>query len=124
MKQDNKISYEQNNVFALILRGELPCSKVYEDDSLLAFHDVNPISSVHVLVIPKKPFISFDDFAQNSNPNELAHFFQTIQKIANSFGLAESGYRLVTNHGKDAMQLIPHFHVHILGKTKLDNISS
>jgi diadenosine tetraphosphate (Ap4A) HIT family hydrolase len=107
--------YNQDNIFARISRGELPCKKVYEDAGVLAFHDVNPAASVHVLVIPKGAYISFHDFATNASAQDMHHFFLTVQKVAESLGLGSSGYRLITNHGADGMQTVPHFHVHILG---------
>lgn len=106
--------YDPNNVFAKILRGEIPCMKVYEDDHTLAFRDVQPAAPVHVLVIPKGEFASFHDFAA-ADAVRIGQFFQTVQKIAAQEGLGEGGYRLITNHGANAEQSVPHFHVHILG---------
>lgn len=108
-------NYDDTNVFAKILRGELPCDKVYEDDNLLAFHDVKPVTPVHVLVIPKGKYVSFDDFA--CSDYDLSEFFRTVRKIAHILGL-HTGYRLVTNHGRSAGQEVFHFHVHIMGYGK------
>ncbi|AGR78931.1 HIT-like protein [Anaplasma phagocytophilum] len=105
--------YDNDNVFAKILRGELPCTKVYEDDNVLAFHDIKPEAPVHVLVIPKGKFVSFDDFVESGY--DVSEFFKTVGKIARQFNLHTGGYRLVTNHGKSAGQIVHHFHVHILG---------
>lgn len=122
------MSYDTNNIFAKILRGEEPCQKVYEDENVLAFHDIHPNAPVHVLVIPKGEYISFDDFAANDDTTEttkvfmVAHFFQTIRKIAHQLGLEKDGYRIIANTGQEAGQIVPHFHVHILGKKKLGNI--
>ena len=106
-------TYDRNNVFAKILRGELPCKKVYEDDLVLAFHDINPEAPVHVLVIPKGEFVSFDDFA--SSDYDIAKFFKVVREVAHKLGLDVGGYRIVTNHGRSAGQVVYHFHVHILG---------
>ena len=105
--------YDRNNVFAKILRGELPCKRVYEDDLVLAFHDINPEAPVHVLVIPKGEFVSFDDFV--SSDYDIAEFFRVVGRIARELGLDVCGYRIVTNHGRSAGQIVYHFHVHILG---------
>lgn len=118
------MSYNEKNIFAKIINGEIPCNKVYEDDSLLAFHDIQKAATVHILLIPKQPYTSFNDFTLNAQPETIAHFFKTAQHIAQQYGLTETGYRLVTNHGADAMQTVPHFHLHILGKAKLGHFGS
>lgn len=115
------MQYDPNNVFAKITRGEIPCAKVYEDDHALAFRDIEPSAPVHVLVIPKGEFTSFNDFAA-ADASRVGAFFQTVQKIAAQEGLVESGYRLITNHGADASQSVPHFHVHILGGRALGGL--
>lgn len=107
------MSYDPNNVFARILRGELPCKKVYEDDHVLAFHDINPQAPVHVLVIPKGAYISMDDFSQKASPEEVTGFFRAVGRVARQLGLAQNGYRILANHGRDLHQEVPHFHVHI-----------
>lgn len=107
--------YDPSNIFAKILRGEIPCNKAYEDEAALAFHDIAPAAPVHVLVIPKGEYASFDDFARDAGDGEVHRFFSTVQKIARALGVDETGYRLITNHGADASQSVPHFHVHILG---------
>lgn len=111
--------YDANNVFAKIIRKEIPCSPVYEDDKVIAFPDLYPAAPVHILVIPKGNYISYDGFVATADEQLIAHFFKIVRKIAHEHNLDESGYRLITNHGADAMQTIPHFHMHILGKAKL-----
>lgn len=109
------MSYDDKNIFAKILRGEIPADKVYEDDYALAFHDVNPQRAVHVLVIPKGAYVSLDDFSAKASPEELAGFFKAVGHVARELGLAEGGYRIIANNGADAFQEVPHFHVHIVG---------
>lgn len=113
------MTYDKNNIFARIIRGEIPSNKVYEDENVFAMHDVNPAAPVHVLVLPKGEFRSFDDFAINASSELKDHFFRKVQEIAKSLGLTESGYRLIANHGADASQTVHHFHMHILGKKQL-----
>ncbi|MBI1953970.1 MAG: HIT domain-containing protein [Proteobacteria bacterium] len=112
----NTIQYDENNVFAKIIRGEIPCSMVYEDDYVVAFHDINPSAPVHILVAPKGRYVSFDDFIQHAPGDFVIRFFKAIRHVANTQNLCESGYRIISNHGKDAFQTVHHFHVHILGK--------
>lgn len=107
------MAYDRNNVFARILRGELPCKKVYEDEHVLAFHDIRPQAPVHILVIPKREYVSFDDFSAKASDAEIAAFVRAVGKIARDQGLAEPGYRLLANHGRDSHQEVPHLHVHI-----------
>jgi len=119
-----KTMYDQNNIFARILREEIPCNKVYEDDYSFAFHDIEPAAPVHVLVLPKCEFISFDDFSKNA-PSDFMHgFFASIQKISQQLGVDKTGYRLITNHGEDAAQSVLHFHVHILAGCALGQLLS
>lgn len=118
----NSPSYDANNIFAKIIRGDIPCKKVHEDDHVMAFHDVSPAAPVHVLVVPKGEYSSFNDFAQKAGIAEIARFFATVQAIALTLGVTESGYRLVTNHGADASQTVPHFHVHILAGKPLGGL--
>jgi histidine triad (HIT) family protein len=106
--------YDDQNIFARILRGEIPNRTVFEDETVLAFHDIAPQAAVHVLVIPKRPYVSFADFAKAS-AEEAAAFWRAVGRVANELGLEEGGYRLVTNMGADAGQEVPHFHVHIFG---------
>lgn len=109
------MAYDPDNVFAKILRGEIPCDKVHEDDRVLAFRDINPQAPVHVLVIPKGEYVSLDDFADKAPADEVAAFFKAVADIARDLGLVEPGYRVLANHGRDGGQEIPHFHVHIFG---------
>ena len=107
--------YDTNNIFAKILREEIPCNKVYEDAFALAFADIAPQKKVHVLVIPKGEYVSFDDFAAKASAEEVVGFFKAVQTVADAQGVSGSGYRLIANHADDGGQEVPHFHVHILG---------
>lgn len=109
------MAYDKNNIFAKILRGEIPCKKVHEDEFVLAFEDIAPAAPIHVLVIPKGEYISFNDFVTRAPEALSKGFFASVQKIAAKLKLEENGYRLISNHGPDASQSVPHFHVHILG---------
>ena len=108
-------SYDRNNVFARILRGELPCRKVYEDEFALAFHDIRPLAPVHVLVVPKGEYVSNADFASSAPAELVAGFWRAVGKVAQQLGLDSPGYRLVANHGPMSGQSVFHFHVHIFG---------
>ena len=116
--------YDKNNIFAKIIRGEIPAKKVYEDDDVLAFYDISKASPVHVLVIPKGEFIDFVDFIANETPQKVANFFQTIAKISQDLKIIDAGFRLITNNGSDAHQTVKHFHVHILAGKKLGPLIS
>ena len=116
--------YDKNNIFAKIIRGEIPCNKVYENENILAFHDISKAAPVHILVIPKGEYVSFTDFASRATNDEIGNFFKKIKEIAEEFGVDESGYRLITNIGSDASQTVPHFHVHIIGGKKLGGLIS
>ena len=116
--------YDRNNVFARILRGEIPCSKVYEDQHVLAFNDINPATPVHILVIPKGEYVSLDDFSAKASDAELAAFTRAVGAIARERGVAKTGYRVLANHGQDAHQEVPHFHVHIFGGRNLGRMIS
>lgn len=113
------MAYDRNNVFARILRGELPCHRVYEDEHALAFHDINPLAPVHVLVIPKGEYVSMDDFAAKASEAEIAGFFRAVAETARRLGVVERGYRFLANTGADANQEVPHFHIHIFGGAPL-----
>jgi histidine triad (HIT) family protein len=116
------MTYDKNNIFAKILRGDIPCKKIYEDSFALAFEDIAPQAPVHVLVIPKGDYISFDDFAVHA-PKELVQgFFAAVQKVTAQLKLAEGGYRVIANHGADAGQVVFHFHVHILAGKPLGRL--
>jgi histidine triad (HIT) family protein len=118
------MAYDRDNVFARILRGESPCRKVYEDQHVLAFHDINPQAPVHILVIPKGEYGSMDDFAATASDAEISAFIRAIGRIAREHGVVESGYRLLANNGRDAHQEVPHFHVHIFGGRHLGRMIS
>ena len=105
--------YDRNNVFARILRGELPCTKVYEDEHVLAFRDINPQAPTHVVLIPKGEYVSVDDFAATATVAEQAAFIKAIGLIARAEGAVAGGYRILANHGAAAHQEVPHFHLHL-----------
>lgn len=109
------MAYDDTNVFARILRGEIPCTKVYEDEYALAFEDIRPQAPVHIVVIPKGRYVSMADFGRDAPPEAIAGFFRAVAKVAADRGLDGPGYRLLANHGEAAGQEVPHFHVHILG---------
>ena len=107
--------YDSQNIFARILRGEIPCKKVYEDDFVLAFHDIAPQAPTHVLVVPKGPYCSFMDFSAEASEAEIVAFTRAVGKIARDLGLEARGYRLLSNSGEHSGQEVPHFHVHLFG---------
>ncbi len=107
------MAYDETNIFAKILRGEIPCDKVFEDAHALAFNDINPQTPTHVLVIPKGAYVSFDDFSRDASAEEIAGFFRAAGQIARELGAVDSGYRILANNGPDAHQEVPHFHLHI-----------
>ena len=115
MPIDATLPYDESNIFARILRGELPCKKVYEDEHALAFHDINPIAPVHILVIPKGPYVSWDDFSANASSEEIAGFVRAVGHVAREAGMVVQGYRLLANTGKRGGQEVAHLHVHIFG---------
>ncbi|HEX2803861.1 MAG TPA: histidine triad nucleotide-binding protein [Sphingomicrobium sp.] len=115
MPIDATQAYDDSNIFAKILRGELPCKKVYEDEWALAFHDINPLAPVHILVIPKGPYVSWDDFSDKASDQEMSGFVRAVGKVARDQQLEVQGYRLLANTGKRAGQEVPHLHVHIFG---------
>ena len=107
--------YDSTNIFARILRGEIPSNKVYEDEHALAFHDINPQAPVHILVIPKGAYVSWDDFSERGSAEEIAGFVKSVGHVARSQGLVTRGYRLLANVGRNGGQEVPHLHVHIFG---------
>ncbi|UVI40614.1 histidine triad nucleotide-binding protein [Qipengyuania spongiae] len=107
--------YDADNIFAKILRGEIPSSKVYEDEWAYAFEDINPQAEIHTLVIPKGEYVSWDDFSMSASAEEIAGFVRAVGKVARDKGLVEPGYRLLANVGAHGGQEVPHFHVHIFG---------
>lgn len=115
MPIDATLPYDDQNIFAKILRGEIPNRTVYEDDWALAFHDINPQAPLHVLVIPKGRYVSWDDFSANGSDAEIAGFTRAVGHVARELGLVEPGYRVLANVGFDSHQEVPHLHVHIFG---------
>ena len=115
MPIDATLPYDDANIFARILRGEIPCRKVYEDDHALAFHDIAPQAPVHILVIPKGAYVSWDDFSERGSAEEIAGFVRAVGRIARDEGLVAPGYRLLANVGANSGQEVPHLHVHIFG---------
>ena len=113
MPIDATSPYDDGNIFARILRGEIPCSKVYEDEYVLAFNDIAPQAPTHVLVVPKGAYVSWDDFSARASAEEIAGFVRAVGRIAREAGLVEPGYRLLANVGGDSGQEVPHLHVHI-----------
>jgi diadenosine tetraphosphate (Ap4A) HIT family hydrolase len=107
--------YDDTNIFARILRGEIPSTKVYEDEQVLAFNDINPLAPTHVLVIPKGPYVSWDDFSAKASDAEIAGFIRAVGKIAREADLVEPGYRVLANVGVNSGQEVPHLHLHIFG---------
>lgn len=111
----DSLTYDSTNIFARILRGEIPCKPVYEDDHVLAFPDIAPQAPVHILVIPKGAYVSHADFSARATDAEIAAFTRAVGRIARDAGVEDSGYRLIANHGPHSHQEVPHYHVHILG---------
>ena len=109
------MAYDRKNVFARILRGEIPCNKVYEDEHVLAFDDITARAPTHVLVIPKGEYVSLDDFSEQASAAEIAALVRALGRIARQRGVAETGYRILANTGRDGHQEIQHFHVHVVG---------
>lgn len=107
--------YDDTNIFAKILRGEIPCQKVDECDHTLSFNDISPQAPTHILVIPKGSYINMADFAANGSAEEQAAFLAAIGRVADKAGLTEGGYRIISNIGKNGHQEVPHLHMHILG---------
>ena len=115
MSIDPTQPYDDSNIFARILRGEIPAKKVYEDEHAFAFHDINPLAPVHILVIPKGPYVSWDDFSERASAEEIAGFVRAVGKVARDESLVEGGYRTLANVGMNSGQEVPHLHVHIFG---------
>ena len=115
MPIDPTQAYDDNNIFARILRGELPSSKVYEDEFALAFNDINPLAQEHILVSPKGSYVSWDDFSEKASDAEIAGLTRAVGKVAREAGLVAQGYRVLANIGLRGGQEVPHLHVHIFG---------
>jgi diadenosine tetraphosphate (Ap4A) HIT family hydrolase len=115
MPIDATLPYDDDNIFARILRGEIPAKTVFEDEHALAFHDIAPAAPVHILVIPKGPYVSWEDFSARASDAEIAGFVRAVGHVARTNGLVEPGYRLLANVGRHGGQEVPHLHVHLFG---------
>ena len=115
MPIDATLPYDESNIFARILRGEIPSQRVYEDEFALAFHDISPQAPTHILVIPKGAYVSWDDFSARASEAEIAGFIRAVGTVARAEGLVAPGYRLLANVGANGGQEVPHLHVHIFG---------
>jgi len=113
MPVDATLPYDPDNLFARILRGEIPSRRVYEDGWAVAFHDIAPQAPTHILVIPRGPYVSWDDFSERASGEEIAGFVRAVGKVARDMGLVRPGYRLLANTGPHAGQEVPHLHVHL-----------
>jgi diadenosine tetraphosphate (Ap4A) HIT family hydrolase len=114
--------YDRQNIFAKILRSEIPCDKVYEDEYALAFRDINPQAPVHVLVIPKGSYININDFSEKASDVEIAGYIRAVGHVGRKLGIVGPGFRTLANNGPDARQEVPHFHTHILAGRELGEI--
>ena len=115
MPIDATLPYDDQNIFAKILRDEIPSKRVYEDEWAIAFHDINPQAPTHILVIPRGPYVSWDDFSAKASDTEIAGFVRAVGKVARDNGLVAPGYRLLTNTGGHGGQEVAHLHVHLFG---------
>ena len=115
--------YDDNNIFAKILRGEIPCEKIYEDDNSLFFYDISPQAKIHVLGIPKIKCIDLSDFINKADSLTTVSFFKSVNKVIKKLKVNESGYRIISNSGDDGGQEVPHFHIHILAGEKIGKIN-
>ena len=118
------MSYDKDNIFAKIIRGEITCKKVYENPHVLAFHDINPQKKIHVLVIPKKNYVNLDDFNQKASEKEIVELSKAISHVAKLVGVSNQGYRTLANIGSDGGQEVPHLHFHIFGGEKIGKMVS
>lgn len=112
-------AYDDNNIFAKILRGDIPCKKIFENDHALAFHDISPQAPIHVLIIPKGKYTDSSDFSARASDAEIAGLTRAIATVAEIAGVADAGYRMIANCGINGGQEVPHYHLHILGGTKI-----
>ena len=116
------MSYDNNNIFAKILKGEIPCNKIYEDDFVLSFYDINPQKKIHALVIPKGKYVDLDDFSSNASPEEMVGLLKGINMVAKKLGISTevgNGYRALSNISNDGGQEVPHLHFHLFGGEKV-----
>jgi len=116
------MTYDTNNIFAKILRGEIPCKKVYEDSHVLAFHDIAHKAPVHILVVPKGAYTDMDDFTRRAGADEITALFRALGQVARENGLDKAGYRMISNCGINGGQEVPHLHLHLLGGKKLGHM--
>ena len=114
--------YDDNNIFAKIIRKEIPCKSVYEDEKVLFFNDINPKATIHILGVPKNSVINLREFISSVDKDSVIYFFDKALEVIKNFGLDKSGYRLITNDGKNANQEVSHFHIHILGGENLSGL--
>ena len=115
MPIDPTLPYDDSNIFAKILRGEIPPNRVYEEEWAIAFHDINPQAEVHILDVPRGRYVSWDDFSAHAPAEEIAGFVRAVGHVARAHGLVEPGYRLLANIGRHGGQEVPHLHVHLFG---------
>ena len=121
------MTYDEQNIFAKILRGEIPCEKIYEDDFVLSFLDINPQKKIHALIIPKGKYIDLDDFSQNATNEEIAGLIKGITTVANKLGISSlkgNGYRVLANISENGGQEVPHLHFHLFGGEKIGKMVS
>lgn len=123
-KKGQFMAYDPENIFAKILRAEIPCDKVYENDHVLAFHDIQPQAPVHILVIPKGAYTDMDDFTAHATAEEISALFQAVGHVAREKGVEASGYRIISNCGDHGGQEVPHLHIHVLGGHRLGRMVS
>lgn len=124
MRTDMATSYNKNNIFYKFIMGEIPVETIYEDEYVIGLYDIHPAAKIHALVISKALHTSFDDFMAQAPIHTVAGVFGAVRKIAEQLGLQESGYRIIMNHGADALQTIPHFHIHVIGGENLGPITT
>lgn len=113
------MTYDPNNIFAKILREEIPCNKLFESEHTIAFPDIAPVAPTHILVIPKGAYTDLLDFSENASDAEQKDFWASVAKIARENNLAEKGFRSIANRGEHGCQEVPHFHLHLLGGEKI-----
>ena len=121
------MSYDDNNIFAKILRREIPCNKIYEDDFVLSFHDINPQKKIHALIIPKGKYVNLDDFSQNASQDEMVGLLKGINIVAKKLNISADtgkGYRALANISEDGGQEVPHLHFHLFGGEKIGKMVS
>ena len=122
MPIDATLPYDDTNIFARLLRGEIPSDRIYEDEFAVAFNDINPLAPFHVLVFPRGRYVSWDDFSSKGSAEEIAGFFRAVGTVARDAGLVADGYRVIANVGSDGGQEVPHFHVHVIGRKPLGGL--